>query len=146
MEQVWVALHSELFSVVCSSIEKKFIQVLCMECDSLGRHCTQPAQLGEMHCGASADLHSAFPKHCGALKNLAEKALLPLQKVSAQGEQSSCHALGSGAENGLVQCLCVTVVCSTPTLMGAHTVATNGVVFQTLLFTFKMMKLSSHSY
>lgn len=60
--------------------------------------------------------------------------------------QSSCRALGSGAENGLVQCLCMAVVCSIPTVMGAHTVAINGVVFQTLLFTFKMMKLSSHSY
>lgn len=33
-----------------------------------------------------------------------------------------------------------------PHTHGALTVATNGVVFQTLLFTFKMMKLSSHSY
>lgn len=61
-----VSLYTQLFlsHLVCSSIEKEFIQALSMEYDTSGQG---------LHRGASANLLSAFPRHSGALENLAEK-------------------------------------------------------------------------
>lgn len=129
--------------IMSAATPRRCLSRLCvLNARHQGRNRTQPALQAEMnHDAKCKSLLRIFPRHSAALCSLTEKAFLPLHRDSTRGTHSSSYASGLWMENGLVGSLYMAVCCIC-TLTRAHTVATNEIGFQTLFFTFKMMKLS----
>lgn len=143
--EVWVFLHSELF--LCHlQLHREEINpgsVYGTQCIRAG---TAPSLPSREKCTMQVKTCTQpSPNILGLWKTQQKRHFCLCREWLHRGaEQWSCLGLMNRKwARAVPLCGCSL---SIPTLMGAHSVATNGVVFQTPLFTFKMMKLSSHSY